>query len=164
MSTTLPRRLRTWRCTITGMSNLVQELHPNAPVVATTGMSPPCPRTAPSCTCRRNNGHVNTLAKNCNCGTPRAALSVQKPKSCTRTGKTTLSMNWTSPRRRPAQQGHRPPRRRKANAARRAASPTKPPPPPRLPPPRNCLPPPAASWRRKRSHLRVHRPARRHSP
>ena len=37
--------------------------------------------TAPAaspCTCRRNNGHVNTLSKNCNCGTPRAALSGRK--------------------------------------------------------------------------------------
>ena len=30
-----------------------------------------------------NNGHVTILSKNCNCGTPRAALSGPKPLSCT---------------------------------------------------------------------------------
>ena len=53
----------------------------------------PGQRTAPSCTCRRNNGHVNTLAKNCNCGTPRAALSGPQHLSCATTGKTTCP--WT---------------------------------------------------------------------
>ena len=45
----------------------------------TAGTAP----ATPSCTCRRNNGHVTTLSK-----------------------------NWTNPRQRPAHQGQRPPRRR----------------------------------------------------
>ena len=35
------------------------------------------------------NGHVNTLSKNCKCGTPRPALSGPKSQSCIITGKTT---------------------------------------------------------------------------
>ena len=127
----------------------------------------PGPRNAPSCTCRRNNGHVKPgphLGQE---------LQLRNSTGCTvwtmtpvlrNNGQDNLSINWTSPRRRPAQQGHRPLRRRTArNAARNAARPTKPPPPPRPPPPSHCLPPPAASWRRNRPHLRVHGPARRHS-
>ena len=75
----------------------------------TAGTAP----AAPSCTSRRNNGHATTLSGTCNCGTPRAALSGPYTLTCTTTGKTTTkSKNWTNPRRRPAQQGHRPPRRR----------------------------------------------------
>ena len=82
-------------------------------------------------------------------GTPRAALSGPKPLSCTTTGKTTLSMNWTSPHRRPAQQGHRPPCRRgtardaaKTQPARRpAATAATTPPPPHRPTQRAHRPP-----------------------
>ena len=62
---------------------------------------PLCSRTAPQCTCRRNNGHVHfvqelhpnapvvattgmsTLVKNCNCGTPQFSERLNPSTVCT---------------------------------------------------------------------------------
>ena len=78
-------------CMITGTSTTAGTAPAAPPCTCrrTTGMSPPCLRTAPSSTCRRNNGPVNTLSENCNCRTPRAALSGPKSLSYIITGKTT---------------------------------------------------------------------------
>ena len=84
----MPGKLRTWRCTITGMSTWSKNCPRSTCRCTPTGMST---TVSENCTCRRNNGHISTVSKNCsfhrnngrvttwskncNCGTPRAALS-----------------------------------------------------------------------------------------
>ena len=71
------------------------------------------------------NRHVNHLLQELQLRNPRAALSGPKPMSCTTTGKTTLSKNWT-PTSTICTTGTSTTTSKKAHAARNAASPAPP--------------------------------------
>ena len=61
----------------------------------------------------RNNGHVTTLSKNCNCGIPELHCLDQNPCLGTTTGKTNLVQELDTHVDDLHNRGHRPPRRRK---------------------------------------------------